>query len=87
MSRWALSSGKRSRIGRQSEVVKLNPRELRRQIGRRGLTAAELAALSHLSPATVRKALGGRPISPRSLRAIATALEESPACSDELVAL
>jgi transcriptional regulator with XRE-family HTH domain len=68
-------------------VVKLNPRELRRQMGRRGLTAAELAALGHLSPATVRKALCGRPISPRSLRAIATALEESPACPDGFVAL
>jgi transcriptional regulator with XRE-family HTH domain len=68
-------------------VVKVNPRELRRQISRRGLTAAELAALSHLSPATVRKTLCGRPISPRSLRVIVAAFEESPACPDEIVAL
>jgi transcriptional regulator with XRE-family HTH domain len=67
-------------------MVRLRPREFRRALGRRGLTATDLAGLSGLSASTIRKALAGRPISPRSLRAILIALDEAPSCTDELVA-
>jgi hypothetical protein len=50
------------------------------------LTAADLAALSHLSPATISHALNDRLISPMSLRAIAGALNQTPACVEELLA-
>lgn len=66
--------------------VVIHAPELRRQLARRGLTGADLAALSRLSEATVSHALSGRPISPRSLRAIAIALDEAPACASELLA-
>ena len=66
--------------------VRVNAEELRRQLGRRGLTGSDLAARSGLSPATISHVLGGRSISPRTLLAIAIALEEAPSCPDELVA-
>lgn len=67
-------------------AVRLNVAELRLQLARRGLAAADLAALSHLSPATISHALNDRPISPRSLRAIAGALEAAPVCAEQLLA-
>jgi transcriptional regulator with XRE-family HTH domain len=65
--------------------VKFNAKELRRQQNRRGLTGADLAALSGVSEATISHARGGRSVSPRTFRAIATALEEAPACPEDLV--
>jgi transcriptional regulator with XRE-family HTH domain len=66
--------------------VVVNARELRKQMAARGLTSADLAELSRLSPPTVSHALHGRPISPRSMRAIARALDEAPACAGDLLA-
>jgi hypothetical protein len=66
--------------------VRVNGAELRRQLDRRCLSAADLAALSHLAPATISHALNDRAISPSSLRAIAGALETAPVFAEQLLA-
>ena len=66
--------------------VVINARELRRQLAIRGLTAVELADLSRLSPATISHSLAGRPVSPRTLRAIVRALDEAPPFAPDLIA-
>jgi transcriptional regulator with XRE-family HTH domain len=65
--------------------VRVNAAELRRQLNRRGLTAAELAAASHVSPATVSHAMNDRSISPGSLRKISETLKGIPECGGGLL--
>jgi transcriptional regulator with XRE-family HTH domain len=65
--------------------VKFNANALRRQQNRRGLSGADLATITGLSEATISHARNGRSVSPRTFRAIATALEEAPACPEDLV--
>lgn len=55
-----------------------NGAALRRQMQLRGLTAAELAGLAELSPATVSNALAGRGLHPHTYRALAEALTKAP---------
>ena len=65
--------------------VTIDAQRLRRELARRGLTSVELAAMSHVSAATLSHALSGRAVSPRTLRAIASALQQVPVCADELL--
>lgn len=58
--------------------VRLHPSSLRREMTRRGFSAADLADAANLSPPTVTAALAGRPISASSLQRIAAALARSP---------
>lgn len=66
--------------------IKFNRNELRRQQSRRGLSGVDLATITGLSEATISHARGGRSVSPGTFRAIVTALEDAPACPEELVA-
>jgi hypothetical protein len=58
--------------------VSLDAAQLRHQLAVRGLCAVDLAELARLSPPTVSQALRGRPVSPRSVRALVTALDSVP---------
>ncbi|MGH9090011.1 MAG: helix-turn-helix domain-containing protein [Acidimicrobiales bacterium] len=52
---------------------------LRQEMARRGWAAVDLARESHLSPATVSAALGGRGVAASSVALIARALDRVPA--------
>ena len=58
--------------------VALAPERLRIELARRAWGQAELSRAAGLSAPTVRSALSGRPIAPRTLRKIATALAAAP---------
>ena len=49
--------------------------KFRREMAIRGLMARDVAATTGMSAATIAHALSGRPVSARTLRAIAVALE------------
>jgi DNA-binding Xre family transcriptional regulator len=55
---------------------RINGAELSRQLALRGTEKQELARAAGVSPATITSCLAGRPVSTRTLRAIATALHE-----------
>jgi hypothetical protein len=59
--------------------VRVDVRQLRREMARRGWDAIDLAREARLSAATVSSALAGRPIAAASLRLIAEALVRVPA--------
>jgi lambda repressor-like predicted transcriptional regulator len=61
---------------------------LRHEMNRRGWAATDLARASRLSEATISSALGGKPISTRSLGLIADALAAAPVIRgiDDLIA-
>lgn len=56
----------------------LAPERLRIELARRAWGQAELSQAAGLSAPTVRSALSGRPIAPRTLRKIAMALAGAP---------
>jgi len=58
--------------------IVLNPARLERELARRALTSAELAKAAGVSGATVTAARSGRPLSPRTVRRIVTALSSVP---------
>ena len=58
--------------------VAINPDALRRELVRRGLTAADFARLSQVSPATLTHALGGRRLALGTVRSFAKALAAVP---------
>lgn len=57
--------------------IAIDAGRLRHQMAIRGLMARDVAAASGLSAATIAHALSGRPVSARTVRAIAVALERS----------
>jgi transcriptional regulator with XRE-family HTH domain len=59
--------------------VVIHPGRLRQALARRGWSAADLARVAGVSRPTVGAALGGRPITARSLRLMAEALAREPA--------
>jgi transcriptional regulator with XRE-family HTH domain len=59
--------------------VRVDGRQLRREMVRRGWDAVDLAREARLSPATLSAALAGRPIAASSLSLIAAALVRTPA--------
>jgi transcriptional regulator with XRE-family HTH domain len=69
--------------------VVIHPGRLRQALARRGWSAADLARVSGVSRPTVGAALGGRPITARSLRLMAEALAKEPALTaiDDLLML
>lgn len=54
--------------------ARLNPKQLRFEMARRGLSGNELARRAHLSPGTVSQAINGRSVAPRTLDKLAVAL-------------
>jgi len=56
---------------------RINGAELSRQLALRGTEKQEFAEAAEVSPATISHAISGRPISTRTLRAIATALSQT----------
>lgn len=54
--------------------ARLNSRQLRFEMARRGLTGSELARRAHLSPGTVSQAVNGRPVAPRTMSKLTIAL-------------
>ncbi len=58
--------------------VVLHTANLRQEMARRGLAAADLAKESQLSQATISAALSGRPIATKSLTLIAKTLSRLP---------
>lgn len=54
--------------------ARLNPKQVRYEMARRGLSGNELARRAHLSPGTVSQAVNGRPVAPRTPDKIAIAL-------------
>lgn len=59
--------------------TRLNVEGLRRELARRGMTQAELAAVAGLAEATVSHALNGRLVEHGTIRALARALTVTPA--------
>lgn len=60
-------------------TVVVDSRRLREALATRGWSANDLARSSGLSAPTISAALAGRPITARSLKSIATALDREPA--------
>jgi transcriptional regulator with XRE-family HTH domain len=58
--------------------IVINSELLRREVARRGWTGNKLARSAGVSASTVSAALGGRRITPVSLKQIITALEKAP---------
>jgi transcriptional regulator with XRE-family HTH domain len=58
--------------------VTIDPAGLRRELGRRGMTAAECAAIAGLSEATVSHAMTGHRVSHVTVRRLARALTVTP---------
>jgi transcriptional regulator with XRE-family HTH domain len=58
--------------------VTIDADALRRELARRGLTAADFARLSRVSPATLSHALCGRSLSVSTVRCFARALTSAP---------
>jgi hypothetical protein len=55
-------------------VVRINGARLAYEAGLRGLTLGELGRLAKVPPATMARARAGRPLQPRTLKALAAAL-------------
>lgn len=68
-------------------TVVLRVEVLAREVARRGWNFADLAHAAGISSATVTAARAGRPVSPKTLRSIATALASAPSLDgvDELL--
>jgi DNA-binding Xre family transcriptional regulator len=68
-------------------TVVLRVEVLAREVARRGWNFADLAQAAGISSATVTAARAGRPVSPKTLRSIATALASAPSLDgvDELL--
>ena len=56
----------------------IDPDALRRELGRRGMTQAELAGVAGISEATISHAMTGRRIAWTTLRRLARALTVTP---------
>lgn len=54
--------------------ARLNSKQLRFEMARRGLTGSELARRAHLSPGTVSQAVNGRRVAPRTMSKLTIAL-------------
>lgn len=66
-------------MGREPAVsVVIDRARLERELALRGWTAADLAKAAHLSGATIAAARAGKPMSPKTVRAIARALADAP---------
>ena len=58
--------------------IVIQVQQLRRELARRGWNYSDLARAARVSPPTVTAAMAGRPVLPRTVRAIARALAEAP---------
>jgi transcriptional regulator with XRE-family HTH domain len=58
--------------------IRVNGQRLEHELVRRGWTGQDLAAATGLSPATVSAARQGRPVHPRTVSRMATALLRAP---------
>jgi DNA-binding XRE family transcriptional regulator len=64
---------------RRTVGVRVNPDLVLRSMAERGMTRSDLAKAADLSPGTMTNMLAGKPISQRSFRKLAVALERAEA--------